>query len=166
MIFRGYYGRLVRFLTRYLRTKDAAEDVAQEVFVRLWERRTEIDPDRSLRAYLFTAARNRAMDLLEHEQVVQRYAGEGANDALGSSQPGTPAADADLLAQELAEVAAVAVANLSPRMREIYHLSRDEGLSAAEIAEALGITTQTVYVQLGKIIRALYPSLRPWVDER
>lgn len=165
-VFRAYYAALVRFAGRYVSSTDAAEDVAQEVLTTLWEQRATLDPNRSLRSYLFTVARNRTLNVLAHDSIVRKHAAresvlqEGMPDA-----PAAPAADAVVLADELARVAAARIATLSPRLQEIYHLSRDEGLSPKEIAELLGIAVATVHVQLARIVRALYPAVTRWVEE-
>jgi RNA polymerase sigma-70 factor (family 1) len=161
-IFNLYYAVLVRFVARYLGSRDAAEDVVQELFTRLWDSRATIDPARSLRAYLFTMARNRAANVREHDMVVQQHAEHVAIEQLNGSV--AQAADAAVLTDELAGIVAARIATLSPRLREIYHLSREEGLSTSDIAEILGIATQTVYLQLTKVVRILYETLGLWVE--
>ena len=161
-IFGLYYAPLVRYVARYVASLDAAEDVVQELFTKLWERRDQIDPARSFRAYLFTLARNRAVNVLQHDAVVSEHAVRvGRQDGTSAA----PAADAHVLTEELNRIVAARVATLSPRLQEIYHLSRDEGLSTSEIATLLGIANQTVYLQLTKVIRILYDTLEPWVKD-
>jgi RNA polymerase sigma-70 factor (ECF subfamily) len=161
-VFHLYYAVLVRFVARYLGSRDAAEDVVQDLFTRLWDLRDNIDPARSLRAYLFTMARHRAANVREHDVVVQQHAARIVEQWPERSM--VPAADALVLTDELARIVEARVATLSPRLQEIYHLSRDDGLSTSEIAETLGIATQTVYLQLAKVVRILYETLEPWVD--
>jgi len=165
-LFRAYYLSIVRFLTRYLTPHESAEDVAQDVFAQLWERRLELDPGRSVKAYLFTTARNRAFDLLAHRDVVRRHE-ETSRQALGDTMEvaADPRPDEIVTAAELAHIAEQRVATLSPRLREVYHLSRDEGLSAAEIATVLGTSVQTIYTQLTKVTQALHPVLERWLDD-
>lgn len=165
-IFHAYYAPVVRFVQRYVVTRDTAEDVAQDTFVRVWDRRATIDPERPLRALLFASARNRAINVLEHDAVIRAHAERAAERyAAASEVPRAPAADASMLAEELAHLAAARVATLSPRQREIYQLSRDDGLSPGEIAEVLEIAPATVYVQLARIVHALFPALEAWTRE-
>jgi RNA polymerase sigma-70 factor (ECF subfamily) len=161
-VFHLYYAALVRFVAKLLESRDAAEDVVQELFTQLWDVRAKIDPTRSLRAYLFTMARNRAANVRQHDTVVRHHAAEVAREQ--PNGPLEPPADALVLTDELAHIVEARVATLSPRLREIYHLSRNEGLSTSEIAMTLGIATQTVYLQLTKVIRMLYETLEPWVE--
>lgn len=72
--------------------------------------------------------------------------------------------DETVVAAEFARIAEARVATLSPRLREVYYLNRDEGLSAAEIAEVLGTSVHTVYVQLTKVTQALHPVLQRWME--
>jgi len=162
-LFRVYYESAIQFVCRYVGARDVAEDVAQDTFVRLWERRATIDPDRPFRALLFSAARHRALNLLAHDAVVRAHAERSARFGGSPAEaPHAPPADAALLADELARITAIRVAALTPRQREIYHLSREDGLAPAEIAEVLGIAPATVYVQLARIVHALFPAVEAW----
>jgi RNA polymerase sigma-70 factor (ECF subfamily) len=163
-MFRTQYPALVRALTYYAESIDVAEDIAQEVFLQVWEGRAAIDSERSLRSYLYMLGRNKVLNMRKHSSVVHRHAEQSLEDA-GISSFAAPSADQTLLADELTEWVAQQVALLSPRQREIYHLSRDEGLTAGQIAEILGIAPQTVYVQLGRIVRALYPKFEAWLKD-
>lgn len=164
-LFRAYFVALVRFVMRLLHSREASEDIVQDVFARLWERRHRIDPARSIRSYLYASARNLAFNTLAHDEIVRRHAAgqdtqrEGMPDA-SASEP----ADQVVLAEELSRVAAERVALLSPRLREIYHLSRHDGMTPKEIAETLGVAVGTVHVQLARIVKALYPALERWVQ--
>lgn len=165
-MFRTHYMPIVRFLVRYVASLEVAEDIAQDVFSRMWERRGELDPARSIKSYLFTVARNQALDLLAHDDVVQGHA-ERTLRELGehAEHSSLPAPDDMLVADELGRLATDRVASLSPRLREIYHLSRVEGLSPAEIAEMLKISVNTVYVQYARLLRELHPTFERWMRE-
>lgn len=173
-LFRTYYATLINFLRRYLEIQSDAEDIAQDTLAVLWERRQTLDPARSVRALLFTTARNRALNQRRRQRRHIEQAMEGGiqdgtkdtpNPTLGITSLAV-AADAHLLADELHRVAMAHIATLPPRQHEIFQLSREEGLTPAEIAEVLGITTQTVYVQLGRIAKTLYAALDAWTYPR
>jgi RNA polymerase sigma-70 factor (ECF subfamily) len=165
-VFRTHYMPIVRFVARYVGSVDAAEDIAQDVLLRLWERRGELDPRRSLKAYLFTAARNQALDTLSHDDVRRAHIDRTLQElGPGSEVSSAAAADESVIADELAQLAEAHVAGMSPRLQEIYHLSRVEGLSPAEIAEMLQISVNTVYVQYAKLLRALHPTFERWMRE-
>lgn len=158
-IFVTYYPVLHRFVYRWLGDESAADDIAQGVMVDLWERRHTLVLHASLKSYLFAAARYRVRDLFAHDAVIARHAREFQLD------PGnaiTPAPDASVLADELIRAAEHRIAAMPPRMRAIYRLSRDAGLSYAEIAGELGISINTVYVQMGRALAALRDILGDW----
>ena len=149
-VFRSWYPVLVRVATALLRDEDAAEEVAQDVMVQFWKRRHAVDVDVPLRPYLLRAVRNRALNHLRHMRV--RRESEKDVEALYDA-PGT--ADQPIAAKELAAAAKVAVSELPRRCREIFELSRVDGLKYSEIAEALEISEKTVEAQMGKALRIL-----------
>ena len=157
-IFRAHYPGLVTFLDRLLRGRGEAEEVAQEVMLELWRRRDGLDIRESLRAYLYRAARNRALNVLRHERVV-----EAAAPYARMPESEQARAEPDLLEQELDAAVAAAVAQLPERCREIFQLSRVDGLRYVEIADTLGISVKTVEAQMGRALRLLRERLASWL---
>ncbi len=159
-IFREHYAGLVAFLDRLLRGRGEAEEVAQEVMLELWRRRDDLRIRESLRAYLYRAARNRALNVLRHERVVDETA-----PYIRPPESEAPTAEPDLLQQELDGAVAAAIAELPARCREIFQLSRVQGLRYAEIADTLGLSVKTVEAQMGRALRLLRESLAPWLPD-
>lgn len=159
-IFRTHYAHLVAFAQSMLRDRAAAEDVAQEVMLELWRRREAIAISESLRAYLLRATRNRSLNQLRHANVAKRaepqLVVEESVNAPGASQ---------VIAGELRAALAAAVAELPPACREVFELSRGQGLRYAEIASTLGISVKTVESQMGKALRHLRTRLAAWLPE-
>ncbi|MGH7677331.1 MAG: RNA polymerase sigma-70 factor [Gemmatimonadaceae bacterium] len=158
--FRTWYPVLVRVSNALLQDADAAEEVAQEVMLELWRRRHALDANVTLGAYLLRSVRNRSLNHLRHLKVRRRS--EADVEALYESPV---AADQPIVAQELAEAARQAVAQLPPRCREIFELSRVHGLRYAQIAETLDISQKTVEAQMGKALKILRERLAPWLPK-
>ncbi len=156
-IFRAWYEPLVRAAAAMLRDRAAAEEVVQDMMLTLWRRRDTLAVGESLKAYLYQATRNRALNHIRRLRVEQR----GEPFALERA-PTHPVADAALGERELAEAIRDAVAGLPPRCREVFELSRMRGLTYAEIASTLEISVKTVEVQMGKALRVLRERLAAW----
>jgi RNA polymerase sigma-70 factor (ECF subfamily) len=157
-VFRTWYPVLVRVATSLLQDADAAEEVAQDVMHELWRRRTVMDADISLRAYLLRSIRNRSLNHLRHMKVRRQTEPDVEamyNAPLGADQP--------IAAKELAEAVKLALDELPPRCREVFDLSRVHGLKYTEIAEALDISQKTVEAQMGKALRILREKLAQWL---
>ena len=162
-LFEAYFDRLRRFAYRYLRSWEEAEDVVHDVFVRLWARRDQLSSIADLEAYLYTAARNRAMGRLKHLAVAERWRAQEA-----ASTGGEPATDRGSAQRRLerAETAAAiqrALDSLSPRQRDVI-LLQWRGKSYEEIGAVLGISPKTVSVHISRAFDALREILRPLLE--
>lgn len=139
-LFRHFYARLVRFACKYVRSKAIASDIVQEGFVRLWKKRQSLDPQLSIKAYLYQMVRNRSLNYIrDHSketvglEPLQQYGLEAQN---GEEQKQGGDARTEVLKQWIEE--------LPSRQREAFELSRFEGLDHDEIAEVMDISSNTV----------------------
>lgn len=154
-----YWSPLVAYGARVLRSWDAAEDAAQETFVRLWQRRAEWGRDGSVRALLFRIMRNLTLD--EKKRLERRERREAWS--LRKFRPGQRVATPDELLErsELEHEFDRAVQSLPERRREVFLHARVNGLSNREIAEVMGISPQTVANQLSAAVATLRHLLDP-----
>lgn len=159
-LFRLYYDPLRRFAFGYMHSADAAEDIVQEVMVGVWERRAEFATRASPAAYLYRAVRNRALNAITHDAVVRRHEDEVA----AGERPIAPATDELVFANDLERALYEQVETLPRRLREVYRLCHDEGLSSAEVANVMGTTVHAVYVQMNRAMKALHGALAPWIE--
>ncbi len=166
-IFRTWYSPLVRMVDGVVRSQAVAEELVQDVLLELWRRRDRLDPSLrageggggSVAAYLFQSARNRALNHVRHGRVVDRSV---PLLVVGDRPRAAPADDA-IAIDELAAAIHAAVASLPPRCREVFELSRRDGLRYAEIAERLGVTIKAVEAQMGRALRTMRERLAPWL---
>jgi RNA polymerase sigma-70 factor (ECF subfamily) len=158
-LFRAHYDALVAFARRYVRDASSAEDLVQGLFADLWTRRDAWEIRTSVRAYLFTAVRNRALNARRRGLIERDWddaAGRADTDAI---QWSPPAADAELERREARTGVARALAALPERCRLVMQLRWRDQLSYAEIAEAMGISVKGVENQLSRGLKALREKL-------
>lgn len=154
-LFRAYHASLCAFAYRYLGARDLAEEIVQEVFLFVWERRETWQVRTSVKSYLFTAVHNAAVSFLRHERVVRRRESE----AIELFQVPRPTADLEVAAAETLAAVQQAVARLPERCRLVFTLHREQGLTYAEVAEVLAISPKTVEVQMGRALKSLRKAL-------
>jgi RNA polymerase sigma-70 factor (ECF subfamily) len=157
-IFRAHYPPLVGVAERMLRSRAIAEEIVQDVMLELWRRRESLPIEDSLRAYLFRATRNRALNHVRHGRVER----EGQPHVAGATAE-APTAPSTLVEEEIDTALRAALGDLPDRCREVFELSRVHGLRYAEIAATLGISVKTVEAQMGKALRILRERLAAWL---
>ncbi len=153
-IFRQWYEPVVRSANRVLRDAGVAEELSQDVFLELWRRRESLAPDSSVAGYLMQAVRNRALNHLRH-LAVQR---KSVVFVEALSEPAEHA-DAHTHTNELQAALTQAIAELPPRTREVFVMSRERGLRYAEIAEQLGVSVKAVEANMSRALRMLREQL-------
>jgi RNA polymerase sigma-70 factor (ECF subfamily) len=160
---RAHYNELCVFAARMTGQRSTAEELVQEVFLRIWRRREQLALTGSIVSYLYASARNGALNELGRERRRQRWydrVKHGIDAPLGGS---APEADEGTRASELELAIERAIASLPPRCREAYLLRRQHGMSHAEIGRVMQTTPKTVEVQIGKALRVLRKRLADWL---
>lgn len=160
-LFEQEYSSVCSVIRRYTSDPGLMEDLAQEVFLRFWQKAPQLDVTSNLPAYLRRMAVNEALAYFRKKSRYQA-------DELPAQLPGRTAgaADEQLEADELSVAVTRAVNGLPERCRIIFQLSRYEEMSYREIAEQLGISIKTVENQMGKALRVLREELAPFLTER
>jgi len=156
-IFREHYSWLVLTASRLVGDRSLAEEVVQDVMLELWRRREELALTGPLRAYLHQSTRNRALNHLRHGRTVRQ------SEPYVRPPTAAPRPDARVSSHELQDAAAEAIADLSPPQREVFEMSRRDGMTYPEIASALDISIKTVEARMGRALRHLRERLAPWL---
>jgi len=141
IIYKKYSRRLYGFVFRYVKQESDTEDIVQEVFIKIWKSREKIEVYSSFESYLFTIAHNATVNLLKKRATEQKYVEHVKS--VQSIDEAYELTD-EIHYKELKHKLLGLLDELSPRQKEIFQLSREEGLSHKEIAEKLGISTNTV----------------------
>jgi RNA polymerase sigma-70 factor, ECF subfamily len=158
LFFRENYSWLCEVVYGYVRSQDIAQDIVQDLFLSLLQKRSTGSAPELTKAYLYAAARNHAFKYLRHQQVVQRFAEQARR-----SDTISVGTDHGVREREIAEAVDAALAGLPARCREIFLLSRRRHMSNAEIATVLGISIKTVEVQMWRALRTLRDRLAPYL---
>ena len=138
--FRQHYAELCDFAAFYLGSADEAEEVVQDVFFAIWLRREDLETRVSMRAYLYGAVRNHALQRTRHAKVVRLHAEREA----AVPGPAGPGADVLLETDESALELRRAIESLPPRTRLAMELRWLRQMSYAEVAEAMRISVKGV----------------------
>jgi RNA polymerase sigma-70 factor (ECF subfamily) len=155
-IFKAYFPALMAFSRKILGNEDDAREVVHQVFIKLWERRNEIDLSTPLKSYLFTAVNNRSLNMIrDRKKFVDAEVPEANSEWDVSAQ---------IEGMELEERIRGAIARLPERCRVIFELSRFEGLSYGDIAKQLDISIKTVENQMTKALKILREQLANYLS--
>ncbi|MCG8578973.1 MAG: RNA polymerase sigma-70 factor [Bacteroidales bacterium] len=147
------YGRkLLVFVSRYFNSQDDAEEIVQEVFVKIWKKRKDLKAHDSLKGYLFTIAynaiRKRFISIKREQELQKNYALEYMDD---SEELVTEDTYADVISQ-IDKI----VGQMPEKRRQVFTLCKKEGLSVSEVATYLNISEKTVKNQM----TAAYQTIR------
>lgn len=151
-VYMAYADPMLKFLTTILRDDEDAKEIVQEVFMNLWSQRGNIDPEKSIKNYLYTATRNRAFNLLRERNVRFRYIQE----EMAHSGEESESYSHDLLQSKQIQLLIEAVVlKMPPQRRLVFEMSRKHGMSYERIAEELGITTGTVAQHITSALKSI-----------
>ncbi|MCD7978206.1 MAG: RNA polymerase sigma-70 factor [Tannerellaceae bacterium] len=153
-LFRNYFPKLKRFLAGFSGNETMAEDLAQDVFVKLWQNRTSLSHIRNLNAYLYTMARNALYNQLELSYYSHTLSEEHIPEI-----PTLESLEELLFADELEEIIRHTVEHMPPQRKMIFNLSRVEGLKNEEIATRLQIGKRTVETHISAALKELRKAL-------
>jgi RNA polymerase sigma-70 factor (ECF subfamily) len=160
-IFNRHYPLLLTDIYRLIPDESTCEDLAQELFVDLWNKRESIDIHTSLRAYLRRAAVNKSLNYLKAQKRLQfEDAAEFSSLADTADQDKQIREEKESMESRLHD----AIDTLPEKCRVVFNLSRFEQLSHKEIAEKLGISVKTIENQITKAMKVLREALMQYGD--
>lgn len=154
-LFQSHYANLCGYAVKYVWELEQAEEIVQDLFFNIWNKRSNLQITSSIESYLFRAVRNACLNYLKHLKVRDNY----ATDVKESVNPGRDQDNNSVEVLELQDKIEEAIEALPPERKKIFLLSRHEELKYKEIAEQLGISVKTVEAQMGKALKYLRESL-------
>lgn len=166
ILYRTYYKRSCVYAYTFVSQYDVAEDIVGDVFLRLWERRETLNITDSVSSYLFQSVKNSCINYLTREKSKKQTVSENEINLL-NLKINYPVSDKyplmDLIGQELEAKIKLEIEKLPDQCKEIFYLSRFEELSHKEIAHQLGISENTVKVQIYRALIKLRIGLKPYL---
>lgn len=152
-LFELHYSPLCNFAYRITDDIDQAEDIVQDIFVKVWNDPDLLDGNKNINSYLYSMVRNRALEVIRRENISQKI-----NQQLKYIQ--NNAADTNVEEDEiekllLLEQIYVSIRQLPPKCSEVFTLSKVNGLTYVQIAEKMNISVKTVENHMGKALRLM-----------
>jgi RNA polymerase sigma-70 factor (ECF subfamily) len=151
LLFLQYSSKLFYFVNKYLNVKEESEEIVQDVFLNLWKHKKEIRSEEAFKSYLYKIALNNIRNYFNKKQVQEKHKQLIAQEYLieGYSDPDEP--DYESVIKRVDQL----IEQLPEKRKEIFLLSRKEGLDISEIAQYLGISESTVKNQISSAIAFL-----------
>jgi len=150
-LFDIYYRDIYTFSLSLLKNIELAEENAQDVFLKIWLYRENLDLQQSFKSYLFTIARNQAFNFLNKaaNDLVLR------EDIFYTSQKSHSQGDYSIREEDCKKLKKKAMKQLPPKRKQIFKMSRNEGKTYEEISQELGISVNTVKNQMSKALESM-----------
>lgn len=159
LLFRRYYTPLCRFSFAICLSQADSEESIQDMFVQFWDRAPQLEIGISLKAYLYTSARNYTLNALKKKQTELNYL-EQYSELVNSNEH-----EEAMSTTELSSLIQTGVNTLPEKCREIFVMCKQEGLTYEEIATYLDVSTKTVDSQMGIALRKLREYLQPKIQK-
>jgi RNA polymerase sigma-70 factor (ECF subfamily) len=154
-LFREHFNTLCNFAATYLNDRDTSQEIVQDVFINLWQKREYISTDKSIKSYLFTSVKNRSINYIRDHKKFRSYYLDV------ELELEIPVEDVDMLSQvETRDKINDAFKRLPEKCRQAFELSRFEEMKYKEIAERMGISQKTVEIHISKALRILRVELK------
>jgi len=166
-IYSRFFSFFFQIAAHFLHHEEDAKEVVQEAFIKLWEKDIYQKSEQEIKNYLFIIIKNRCLNLLrDRRKSLQHIAGHGYL-AVSVSYKILEATGEDiLLSAELSQKIQLAISGLTPQCRDVFTLSRIEGLSNKEIAEKLEISVKAVEANMTRALKKMREELSPYLSEK
>ena len=139
LLFRLHYVRFVNFAASVIGDKEAAKDLVQEAFMKVWLNRAKLDVSMSIGSYLYVLVKRSALNFLRDRKFAERLTRE-LEQSISHSSDGDRTVDADDALRRVAN----GVEHLPDQRKTVFLMSRKDGLSNQEIADELNLSVKTV----------------------
>ncbi|WP_254412266.1 RNA polymerase sigma-70 factor [Dyadobacter diqingensis] len=157
-IYKRYWYKLYTVARRKVEVQEDAEEIVQDIFVDLWERRIRLNIN-ELDRYLFSAVKYKVLNYIKSRIVRQTY----QRDTISLKVDADSNTEEALALQDLSQAITNGIENLPPKTQEIFRLNRLEGMSVREISDLLHIPERTVEYHITQSLRSMRVYLKDFV---
>jgi len=157
-----YKTKVFRYAFKFVRDKEEAEEITQDIFVRLWKYKVSIDADKDFDAFIYTIARNVIFKEFKRKVKETNFLAEQTTSNIDESYEPI---ESFINVKEYAKLAATAVDTLPPQAKKVFKLSREEGRTYEYIANTLDISTNTVHSHMAKSLKHIRKYFNQHVPE-
>ncbi len=161
LLFRRYRGKLYHYVLDFTQSKEEAEDIVHDVFLKIWNSRETLTAIDSINSYLYKMSRNQAINGLRRKAKERLVLAELRQEPMAIFPDIDPASQ-----KEVRDSIQQAISKLSPQQRKVFLLSRQDGLKHEQIAEELGISITTVKTHIGRALQFLREEIRQAYGEQ
>ncbi len=159
ILFRAHFKALAGFAKKYVNDIDVAKGIVHEVFMKLWEKRSEIDTNQSVKSYLYTGVYNRSLNYIRDNKKFDK-SGEQAD--IPEQKENWDISN-EMTASEIQLKIDKTLQDLPEKCRQVFEMSRYEDLKYREIAEKLDVSVKTVETHMSKALKALRKNLAEYI---
>lgn len=159
-IYHRHRQKVYGYAHHFARSREEAEELTQDVFVRLWENRSKIDPSKNFEAFLYTLIRNNFLEALRKKARARNFRKEQLE-----NEPAYNSTDNYIDFKECEQIANEAIETLSPQVKIVYLLSRKDGRSHEDISLHMGISKNTVNNHIKKSLGTIRKFFREYSPE-
>lgn len=151
-LFDAYYGKLIETAKFYVNDHNAAQEIVSDVFIKLWNNRSNLKKVTNLMSYLYVAVKRQSLNYIrDNSKRIQQSLDDSANHIV--VELNSP--EKKLLSKEFVEILNYAVQNLPSKCRLVYSLVKDDGMKYQEVADILNISVKTVEMHIGKALKRI-----------
>lgn len=163
MLFKLFYHDLCQYAVIYVKAPEIAEDIVQETFIHIWEKRSTITIEHTTRGYLYKAIHNECINFLNKDRVWKNRAQDIKEEILLRHQAVSQNLDPNMLdklvSDEIADKINVVLTSLPDQCRKIFLMSREDQITYQEISKKLNISLNTVKTQMRRALKRLHDDL-------
>ncbi len=165
VLYNDYYSKLYYFVLEFIPLKETAENIVQDTFVTLWNKRNELKDDSNLTSYLFTVAKNNALNRLRDKKYSQKMFSNTMDiSELNLNIEALSTIDTSVCAfMDIEQIIQETLTSLPPQCRKVFELSRFQEMKNREIAEELNISIKTVEGHISKGIKTFKVALKDYL---